>query len=141
MALRLVRILVPIALLMGLVGIAWWFQGELTRPARARSAAREADEGNTLHLRVGGALPRLEIEAPRPKPHRLDPVVPPPEPPPAPPQRRWVELRPGETISSICRREYGNTRRVGEILELNHLTEEGARRLRPGTRIYLPADG
>lgn len=134
------RLILPIASLFGLLGAAQVFHGALTARARRRIEHRaDRAKGDVLELRVGGQLPRLQIVGRRKRQERgtRRRATRPPEPE-LPVTRRWVTLREGETVYGICRRVLGDARRFQDVLALNHLTEEGARRLQPGTIIYLP---
>ncbi len=58
-----------------------------------------------------------------------------PQPPPA---LRKAILRKGDTVYSIARKMLGNAARYKEILELNEISEERAKRLKVGTVLLLP---
>lgn len=127
--------------------------------ACAPKPAAAASEGS-LVLEVGGEHPSLAgglralgvelVEPPAPpQPGPQPPQAPPraldepaPAPPPAPPAEEpaWfeVEIQTGQTIGALSQQYLGTSRRYREILELNHLTEAAARRLRPGSRIKIP---
>lgn len=136
-----VRVVLPICLLIGLAGIALWFQQELTHERRQEIERSFAPpDPNTLVLEIGGDFPRLPVR--RAPVEKRAPVE--PQPPKQKqerkqkPEPRYTELRKGETIYGVCKRIFGSARRFREILAHNHLTEEGARRLPPGTRVFLP---
>jgi nucleoid-associated protein YgaU len=59
----------------------------------------------------------------------------------ASPPERTVELREGETLIHVARRTLGDGRRYQEIMALNGWSEADTRRLRPGQKIKIPADG
>ncbi len=58
--------------------------------------------------------------------------------PKPPPVIRKARLQKGETIYSLAKRLLGDGRRYKEILRLNGLDEEKARRLRAGTVLRIP---
>ncbi len=64
------------------------------------------------------------------------PAAPLPKPPPV---VRKARLQKGETIYSLAKRLLGDGRRYKEILRLNGLDEEKARRLRAGTVLRIPS--
>jgi len=49
-----------------------------------------------------------------------------------------VVLQKGQTLFALAREYLGSAGRFRELLEVNGLTEEQARKLRPGTRLRLP---
>lgn len=142
------RMLLPALLLLGSCG--------------GKPAAAAAVDG-TLVLEVGGDQPslsgdlrRLGVELrPAPGPAALPPspqIDPPPrpvgdppvhEPPPPPdpePAYIEIELKTGQTIGALAQQYLGTSRRYQEILDLNHLTEASARRIKAGSRIKIPKD-
>ncbi len=132
--------LLSLILLFAAFGGAWWWQSRTADPLPAASGSEAGSTRSRLELRVGGDLPLLEIPAAVPPPPSDDSSPPPPFPGPdsAPPAGTWVRLRRGETIHGLCLRIYGDASRLAEVLEANGLTEERARTLRPGARIFLP---
>ncbi len=66
------------------------------------------------------------------------PRQPPPEPAPRPLVRK-ARLKKGETVYGLAERLLGEGRRYREILELNGLDEEKARRLPAGTVLRIPS--
>ncbi|HEY9829676.1 MAG TPA: CHAP domain-containing protein, partial [Stenomitos sp.] len=61
---------------------------------------------------------------------------------PAPATRREYIVRPGDTLSGIAQREMGNANRWREIQRANGttFTEDEARRLQIGQKVYLPVN-
>ncbi|GAB4162071.1 MAG: hypothetical protein Fur0037_28480 [Planctomycetota bacterium] len=49
-----------------------------------------------------------------------------------------VEIEEGQTIGALAKKYLGSARRYREILDLNHLTLETAKRIRTGSRIRIP---
>ncbi|MFR4895036.1 MAG: LysM peptidoglycan-binding domain-containing protein [Blautia hansenii] len=49
---------------------------------------------------------------------------------------RSYTIQPGDTITKISIRNYGNTKKIGEICELNSLSETDL--IYPGQKILLP---
>jgi nucleoid-associated protein YgaU len=130
----------------------------------ARPAAAAAADGS-LVLEVGGdqsslaqdlrsmgveLLPRRQPPpaatppAPAPfPPANQDPAAETPPPmsePPVTSEPDWieVEIKPGQTIGALAKEHLGTSRRYQEILDLNHLTEAMARRIKAGSKIKIP---
>ncbi len=59
---------------------------------------------------------------------------------PAPPRRPLYKVRPNETLRSIARDTLGDSRRAGELLELNRDVIDDTGRPAPGQVIELPED-
>jgi len=51
---------------------------------------------------------------------------------------RWYEVRSGDSLSAIARRELGNEKRFNELYRLNRDRLEDKHRLKPGIRLRLP---
>lgn len=133
----------------------------LVLPACGGEAAAAPSPDGTLELTVGGdarslvgdlreldveLLPQREPQVPAPRleppqtgsPHEQLTPEPQPEPPPPEPDYFTVELKQGQTIGALAKEHLGTSRRYQEILDLNHLTEAAARKLRPGAKIRIP---
>ncbi|MFQ5424205.1 MAG: LysM peptidoglycan-binding domain-containing protein [Phycisphaerae bacterium] len=51
---------------------------------------------------------------------------------------RWYEVRSGDSLSAIARRELGNEKRFNELYRLNRDRLDDKHRLKPGIRLRLP---
>jgi nucleoid-associated protein YgaU len=124
-----------------------------------RPAAAAGKDG-TLVLELGGSadslmatLRRAGVELLPPKEPAVDPAdeqpqqspadkPPEPELVPAPPApvADWleVEVKRGQTVMAIAQEYLGTTRRYREILRLNDMSEEQAKRIKPGDKLRVP---
>jgi hypothetical protein len=133
MMLRLGMRILPLFVLFG---VALWFHAELTnREGRRHTRASSSD---VLNLYAGGSAPHLKLPEPgRSKQGKpTSPDAPPRAEPEPEPEK--VVLREGDTLHAVCVRVHGNARRLGEVLDFNGLSEEAARRLRPGMTVLVP---
>jgi nucleoid-associated protein YgaU len=115
-------------------------------PPAARTAATAGRAGARLLDLQSPARPRPDEVAPAAVPvpvpaptARSEPEAPAPEPSPPLPEARFHDVQPGESLSEICHRYYGDVSLTQELADVNGIDDPDD--LRAGHRLRLPPLG